>query len=159
MTPKIPQQHDPLGNFYEHEQIQTLKVCEVDGRNGLPQCNSLNLGLLLLHRLMAKIVVAGSAMGSVEEVRLIAACPACRRQRTWSAHLPDSAHALLLWKNLRLLQDGDISITWQMTVRPRGMTSDIAFGKWLDANTSITTLDGVQLDSGAGLEGKLPWRR
>lgn len=130
------------------EDSRLQNVCEMDGRNGLPVCNSLNLALSLLLPFMRRI--AGS-VGATEfrlEGRTVVGCPVCKRQRPLSLSFDDYQGVVSWLRSLAVLGVGDTSIISQTTLRRHGRAERDAFGVWPDANTSVMTVAGVLLDSG-----------
>lgn len=123
-------------------------VCEMDGRAGLPVCNSLNLALSLLLPFMQKIAVSDDVTALPFEVRSTVACPVCKRQQPLSISFGSYAGILSWLRSLEVVAEGDTSIIWLTEVRKHGRESRDAFGIWPDVRTSVVTVGGRLLGSG-----------
>ncbi len=146
---RTPQESDPLEGLDSLSTSRLLNVCEMDGNNGLPtECHFISSALLLLDHFMASLALIDSATDSPVLARLTVGCQACKRQRNLSLRFGNYAAIPLLLRSTEHVTDADTSITWQLTLRPKGTKSDIVFGKWQDATMSTMKLVSQLLGSG-----------
>lgn len=139
---------DWLVDSVSQERARMLRSCEMLTETGLLVCGSLNSARSLLEPYMAVLAVA-HATGSTFEVRFSVACQGCNGRTTWSIPLGSLRAGLLLLRNLERGMDALTSITWQITLRPKGRKTDIAYGAWQLAATPAATQ--VIPESGSGV--------